>query len=91
MADEKIVGILVGRENTFPQAFIDRVNSKNMGVRAMFCSLGGTRMDEPIPFSTFGGATEERHGGVLPGHLIENRLHLTKTNDGRGRADLRGI
>jgi glutathione synthase/RimK-type ligase-like ATP-grasp enzyme len=51
MADEKIVGILVGRENTFPQAFIDRVNSKNMGVTATFCQLGGTRMDEPVPYS----------------------------------------
>ena len=50
MADEKTVGILVGRENTFPQAFIDRVNSKNMGVRAMFCQLGGTKMDEPVPY-----------------------------------------
>ena len=34
MADEKIVGILVGRENTFPQAFIDMVNSRDVGVRA---------------------------------------------------------
>jgi glutathione synthase/RimK-type ligase-like ATP-grasp enzyme len=50
MADEKVVGILVGRENTFPQAFIDRVNSKDMGVRATFCQLGGTKMDEPVPY-----------------------------------------
>lgn len=51
MADEKVVGILVGRENTFPQAFIDRVNSKDMGVRAEFCKLGGTRMDGEIPYA----------------------------------------
>ncbi|MBF6611646.1 MAG: hypothetical protein IVW55_00775 [Chloroflexi bacterium] len=51
MADEKVVGILVGRENTFPHAFIDRVNSKKMGVRAEFCKLGGTRMDDPMPYS----------------------------------------
>jgi len=51
MADEKVVGLLVGRESTFPFAFIDRVNSKNMGVRAEFCKLGGTRMDETIPYS----------------------------------------
>jgi len=51
MAGEKIVGILVGRENTFPHAFIDRVNSKDMGVRAEFCKLGGTRMDDPTPYS----------------------------------------
>ncbi|MGA7729654.1 MAG: hypothetical protein WCD37_00130 [Chloroflexia bacterium] len=51
MAEEKVVGLLVGRENTFPHAFIDRVNSKNMGVRAEFCKLGGTRMDETIPYA----------------------------------------
>ena len=51
MADEKLVGLLVGRENTFPHAFIDRVNSKNAGVRAELCKLGGTRMDETIPYS----------------------------------------
>jgi hypothetical protein len=50
MAGEKVVGLLVGRENTFPHAFIDRVNSKDMGVRAEFCKLGGTRMDEPTAY-----------------------------------------
>jgi hypothetical protein len=51
VAEEKLVGILVGRENTFPQAFIDRVNSKGAGVRADYCLLGGTRMDEPVPYA----------------------------------------
>ena len=51
VAEEKLVGLLVGRENTFPHAFIDRVNSKGMGVRAEFCQLGGTRMDETIPYA----------------------------------------
>ncbi|HYO48434.1 MAG TPA: hypothetical protein VEW94_01175 [Chloroflexia bacterium] len=51
MADTKVVGLLVGRENTFPHAFIDRVNSKDMGVRAEFCNLGGTAMDEEMPYS----------------------------------------
>jgi hypothetical protein len=45
------VGILVGRENTFPQAFIDRVNAKNVeGVTAEMVRLGGTRLDEVIPY-----------------------------------------
>jgi glutathione synthase/RimK-type ligase-like ATP-grasp enzyme len=45
------VGILVGRENTLPQAFIDRVNSKNVeGITAEMIRLGGTRMGEPIPY-----------------------------------------
>jgi hypothetical protein len=53
MPDEKVVGLLVGRENTFPHAFIDRVNSRTeqTGVRAEFCVLGGTRADETIPYS----------------------------------------
>ena len=44
------IGILVGRENTFPQAFIDRVNSKNAGVTAEMLHLAGTRLDEQIPY-----------------------------------------
>jgi hypothetical protein len=37
------IGLLVGRENTFPQPFIDRVNAKGGGeVTAELCSLGGT-------------------------------------------------
>jgi hypothetical protein len=44
------IGILVGRENTFPPAFIERVNSKNAGVTAEMIVLGGTRVDETIPY-----------------------------------------
>ena len=40
------VGLMVGRENTFPLPFIDRVNAKGGGeVTAEFVKLGGTRMD----------------------------------------------
>jgi hypothetical protein len=44
------VGLLVGREDTFPQAFIERVNSMESGVTAEFIKLGGTRLDEVIPY-----------------------------------------
>jgi hypothetical protein len=45
------VGILVGRENTFPQAFINRVNQKNVeGITAEMIQLGGTHLDEEIPY-----------------------------------------
>lgn len=45
------IGIITGRENTFPQAFIDRVNSKNVeGITAEFVRVGGTRMDDSIPY-----------------------------------------
>src|ERR671933_658122 len=37
------IGLMVGRENTFPQPFIDRVNEKGGGeVTAEFCKLGGS-------------------------------------------------
>ena len=46
----KIVGLLVGRENTFPQPFIDLVNRKGaaQGVTAEMAILGGAReLEEP--------------------------------------------
>jgi len=45
------VGLLVGREWSFPPAFIDEVDSRNEDVVAELVKLGGTRMDEPIPYS----------------------------------------
>ncbi len=46
----KVVGLLVGRENTFPQPFLDRVNERGRreGVRAEVAVLGGTReLEQP--------------------------------------------
>jgi len=45
----KKVGLLCGREYSFPPAFIVRVNElgKKDGVAAEFVKLGGTRMGEP--------------------------------------------
>jgi hypothetical protein len=45
------VGLLVGREWSFPPKFIDEVNSRVEGVTADFVRLGGTRMDEPAYYS----------------------------------------
>jgi hypothetical protein len=45
------VGLLVGREWSFPPAFIEVVNRRNEGVVAVFVQLGGTRMDEPCPYA----------------------------------------
>ena len=44
MADRKVVGLLVGREDTFPGPFIDLVNQRGagMGVTAELAVLGGT-------------------------------------------------
>jgi hypothetical protein len=44
----KRVGILVGREKTFPDALISRINQRGQGnVIAEFVKLGGVREDDP--------------------------------------------
>src|ERR687893_1079200 len=44
----KRVGILVGRERTFPASLIERINARGGGeVEAEFVKLGGVRLDEP--------------------------------------------
>lgn len=45
------IGLLVGRENTFPPAFIEHVNGRNAGITAEYCLLGGTRVNEPAPYA----------------------------------------
>ena len=44
------VGLLVGREWSFPPAFIEEVNRRGEGVIAEYVKLGSTRMDEPCPY-----------------------------------------
>ena len=47
---KKVVGLMVGRENTFPQPFIDLVNERgaSKGVAAELAVLGGTQeLEEP--------------------------------------------
>lgn len=45
------VGVLVGREWSFPPAFIEEVNSRDQGVVAEFARLSGTTMNEPCPYA----------------------------------------
>ena len=45
------VGLLVGREWSFPPAFIEEVNGRDEGVVAEFVKLGGSRMAEPNPYA----------------------------------------
>src|SRR5688572_19853673 len=45
------IGLLVGREWSFPPAFIEEVNKRDQGVTAEFVQLGGTRMDEAPGYS----------------------------------------
>jgi hypothetical protein len=45
------VGLLVGREWSFPPAFIHAVNALDSGVEAEYVKLGGTRMDGSVPYA----------------------------------------
>src|SRR6187549_845381 len=47
------IGLLCGREYSFPPAFIDRVNAmgKEHGITADFVTLGGTKMLEPAEYA----------------------------------------
>ena len=44
------IGVLRGRENSFPDAFIAKVNSMDRGVHAEYIQLGGTKLNEPVPY-----------------------------------------
>jgi len=41
------IGILVGMENTFPPALIEKINNMNAGVTAEYVTIGGVKMGEP--------------------------------------------
>src|SRR5210317_24639 len=45
------VGLMVGREWSFPPALIEEVNGRDEDVSAEFVQLGGTKMDEPCPYA----------------------------------------
>jgi len=45
------VGLMVGREWSFPPAFIEEVAKRDEDVVVEYVKLGGTRMDEPLPYS----------------------------------------
>lgn len=45
------VGLIVGREWSFPPAFIEEVNRRDAGVVAEYVTLGGTRMEEPCAYA----------------------------------------
>lgn len=47
----KKVGIMVGRERSFPRAFIQRVNERNVGVHAEWLKVGDVKLDVPNPYA----------------------------------------
>jgi hypothetical protein len=46
----KRIGLLVGREWSFPPRFIDEVNGRNAGVTAEYVSIGTVAMDDPCRY-----------------------------------------
>lgn len=44
------IGLFVGREWSWPPAFIEEVNRRNEGVIAEYVQVGGTMMNEPVPY-----------------------------------------
>jgi glutathione synthase/RimK-type ligase-like ATP-grasp enzyme len=44
------IGVIRGRENSFPEAFIAKVNAMGRSLTAEFVQLGGTRLNEPVPY-----------------------------------------
>lgn len=51
MSEVKRVGLIVGREWSFPPAFLEEVNSRDVDVTAEYVKLGGTKMNEPCPYA----------------------------------------
>lgn len=51
MSEPKKIGLIVGREWSFPPAFLEEVNRRDAGVIAEYVQLGGTRMNEPCPYA----------------------------------------
>jgi hypothetical protein len=47
---ERKVGLLVGREWSFPPAFMEEVRRRDEGVAVEFVKLGGTGMDDPVAY-----------------------------------------
>lgn len=44
------IGLFVGREWSWPPAFIEEVNRRDAGVIAEYVTIGGTMMNEPNPY-----------------------------------------
>jgi hypothetical protein len=52
MEEPMKIGILVGREGTFPQALINEINRRQAGVTAEYVTVGGVRMAARVEYDT---------------------------------------
>src|SRR3982750_4683682 len=46
----KRVGLVVGREWSWPPAFIEEVNNRDQGVVAEYAQIGGDHFDDPVAY-----------------------------------------
>lgn len=83
------VGLLVGREWSFPPALIDAVAKRNAGVEVEYVSLGGTSMDEPVPYAVIVDRISHEIGyyrtylkhAVLQGVTVVNNPFMWSADD----------
>lgn len=83
------IGLIVGREWSFPPAFIEEVNRRADGVIAEYVRLGGTRMTDPCPYAVIIDRishevpyyrTYLKHA-VLQGTLVVNNPFMWSADD----------
>jgi hypothetical protein len=83
------IGLLVGREWSFPPAFIAEVAKRNEGVVAELVKLGGTAMDEPVPYAVIVDRISHEIGyyrsylkhAVLQGTVVVNNPFMWSSDD----------
>ena len=83
------VGLLVGREWSFPPALIEEVARRDAGVVAEYVTLGGTSMDEPVPYAVIVDRISHEIGyyrtylkhAVLQGATVVNNPFMWSADD----------
>jgi D-alanine-D-alanine ligase-like ATP-grasp enzyme len=83
------VGLLVGREWSFPPALIDEVRRRDQGVEVEYVKLGGTSMDEPVPYAVIVDRISHEIGyyrtylkhAVLQGVTVVNNPFMWSADD----------
>ncbi|MDQ2666435.1 MAG: hypothetical protein M3Z05_10530 [Gemmatimonadota bacterium] len=83
------VGLLVGREWSFPPALIEAVAQRSEGVEVEYVSLGGTSMDEPVPYAVIVDRISHEIGyyrtylkhAVLQGVTVVNNPFMWSSDD----------
>jgi hypothetical protein len=83
------VGLLVGREWSFPPALIDEVKRRDQGVEVEYVKLGGTSMDEPSPYAVIVDRISHEIGyyrtylkhAVLQGVTVVNNPFMWSADD----------